>query len=116
MNSLLECLARLRPADLLRSVAFDAELRGLPRPFVDAIRAGVDALDAELRREMPGLYETYAGYDASAVRETLRKKGGFKREKTGCAFIVGCPWTVARYGPVLDSSGPPATAGEPCPL
>ncbi len=31
-------LARLRPADLLRLLALDAELRGLPPPFVDAIR------------------------------------------------------------------------------
>ncbi len=37
----------LRPADLPPLVALDAELRGIPRPFVDAIRAGVNPLESE---------------------------------------------------------------------
>jgi len=46
MDPLAAFLTRFRPADLLRLVALDAELRGLPWLFVDAIRAGVAALEA----------------------------------------------------------------------
>jgi len=38
-------LARLSPTDRLRLLLFDAELRRLPRPFLDALWAGVDALE-----------------------------------------------------------------------
>ena len=34
------------PPDRLRLLAFDAELRRLPRPFLDALWAGVDALES----------------------------------------------------------------------
>ena len=41
---MLDLLDRLSPADRLQLLAFDAELRGLPRPFIAAIWAGVDAV------------------------------------------------------------------------
>jgi hypothetical protein len=43
----LKCVldwSRLSIADRLRLLAFDSELRRLPRPLIDAIWAGIDAL------------------------------------------------------------------------
>ena len=39
-----EALAQLSPEDRLELLAFDCELRRVPRPLIDAIWAGVDAL------------------------------------------------------------------------
>jgi hypothetical protein len=39
-----DLLDRLSPADRLQLLAFDAELRRLPRPFIEALWAGVDAV------------------------------------------------------------------------
>ena len=44
-----EVLSRLSAADRLRLLAFDAELRGLPQPFLEALWAGVDALESRQR-------------------------------------------------------------------
>ena len=44
---MLGLLDRLSPADCLQLLAFEAELRRLPRPFLDALWAGVDALERE---------------------------------------------------------------------
>jgi len=43
---MLDLLDRLSAADRLQLPALDAELRRLPRPLLDALWAGVDALDA----------------------------------------------------------------------
>jgi hypothetical protein len=41
---MFDLLLRLSPADRLELLAFDAELRRLPRPLIEAIWAGVDAV------------------------------------------------------------------------
>jgi hypothetical protein len=41
---MIELLTRLSTADRLELLAFDAELRRLPRPLIEALWAGVDAL------------------------------------------------------------------------
>jgi hypothetical protein len=40
--------SQLSPADRLRLLVFDAELRRVPRPLIDALWAGVDALEREM--------------------------------------------------------------------
>ena len=40
-------LARLSPADRLRLLIFDAELRRVPRPLISALWAGLDALERD---------------------------------------------------------------------
>jgi hypothetical protein len=45
VDSAAAIYARLSAADRLRLLALDAELRHVPRPLIDAIWAGVDALE-----------------------------------------------------------------------
>jgi len=51
---MLQLLDRLSPADRLRLLTFDAELRRLPRPLVNALWAGVDALKRPAAPSQPG--------------------------------------------------------------
>ena len=46
-------LHRLSHADRLRLLAFDAQLRQLPRPLLDALWAGVDAVEAACVAKRP---------------------------------------------------------------
>jgi len=50
---MLDLLDRLSSADRLRLLAFDAELRRLPRPLIAALWAGADALDLLLLSAFP---------------------------------------------------------------
>jgi hypothetical protein len=45
----------LAPPIPLRLLAFEADLRRLPRPFLDPLWAGVDALEGELVSVLDGL-------------------------------------------------------------
>ncbi len=89
-------LGRLSPADRLQLLAFDAEFRRLPRPLLDALWAGVDALvpscclSRKLGREDLGFL------DNRRLREEV---GRSRHQRRGDpARKVGLPARVVREG------------------
>jgi len=62
----------------LRLVALDAELRGLVRPFADAIRAGVDALGVSKRDRPAGRlgWVRHIGYASDAAPRSPSTENG----------------------------------------
>jgi hypothetical protein len=70
-------LVRLSLADRLRLLAFDAELRCLPRCFLDALWAGVDALGATRGREAAATTACNPAQPATDLRSEVHERSGY---------------------------------------
>jgi hypothetical protein len=87
-----DALRRLTPAKRLELLAFDAELRRLPRPLIEAIWAGIDALTPQSRREGSELEQCYF-----RLSPTSRCTAIMQRRKLGLrsAAASGLQWADA---------------------
>jgi hypothetical protein len=74
---MLQLLDRLSPADHLQLVAFDAQLRRLPRPFLNALWEALDAL--EWHRSMIGGQSGSTGSRSSASQPMTMPGSSFTR-------------------------------------